>query len=109
MQEFKNGETVAYLGSSNIWYEDGTYIGLDVGKYTGTHVIRNRMGNIVIRPDDQLRKPKVKHEGFIGIMEARHNGSRWETGVYSSKEKLKEITNKMDSRVVAIGHVTWEE
>lgn len=101
MCEFKNGDVVEYEIEGKKWLK-GRYIG-PVPQDALVHVITTASNVITSRLIAQLRKPKVKHVGWIGVVRSARDGN-WNSShlIYQS-----EATAKANWTLVA--RVEWEE
>lgn len=96
MCEFKNGDQIEYENGPNEWVR-GTYIGhYPIGE--GRHVICNTGG--VLMHGKEIRKPKVKKEGWVSIYPSLAAGNIFET------QKLA-LANRGQMAVATI-KIEWE-
>ena len=106
MPKFKAGDLVVFTDDSSIY--DRRVIGYTAAGEV-VYEYRANGGTVLSRrQEDVLKLKPVKKEGYIGIM-LNAEGRRWETGVQDTKREVQSLTDKLTSKLIAIGTVTWEE
>lgn len=102
---FKHGDVIEY-NIGNQWHK-GIYVAPNPLE-KGFHIHLTASGFVSDRREAAIRKPKVKKEGYLGIMQGQL-GKRWQTSVYDTEAELKEVVKRLESTLIAVAKVEWEE